>query len=276
MFFLHLLIVDTTTFSLKTLNMPRGSRDIKSCISGSDALKLLELTRECLSCCREMDFKQFFPRLQELFPFDHAIAFLGRHELGKGVVPAHTVNFSLPEEWHTEFRSRGYLYMDAIVRNNFAYYRSQFWSDTDKRPKKKKEIMSLCEDFSMRNGYTHGSKPVYPDDNGSMFCFSGLSMRFDERVVALLDYVVPHLHLALTNTFKKKTMDNKNILLSTREKDILNWLKHGKSSWEMSVILDISESTVNFHVYNILRKLDVSKRSQAVAVAAHLGLIDLC
>jgi DNA-binding CsgD family transcriptional regulator len=41
----------------------------------------------------------------------------------------------------------------------------------------------------------------------------------------------------------------------------------------MSVILDISERTVNFHVYNIMRKLGATNRPQAVAVAASLGLI---
>jgi LuxR family quorum-sensing system transcriptional regulator SolR len=43
----------------------------------------------------------------------------------------------------------------------------------------------------------------------------------------------------------------------------------------MSVILGISESTVNFHVYNIMQKLGATNRPQTVAVAARLGLIDL-
>jgi DNA-binding CsgD family transcriptional regulator len=66
-----------------------------------------------------------------------------------------------------------------------------------------------------------------------------------------------------------------NINLSAREKEVLNWLKHGKSSWDISVILDISESTANYHVYNIMRKLAAVNRPQAVAVAVRLGLIDI-
>jgi LuxR family quorum-sensing transcriptional regulator LasR len=49
----------------------------------------------------------------------------------------------------------------------------------------------------------------------------------------------------------------------------------GKSSWEMSVILGISERTANFHVFNIMRKLGATNRAQAVAVAARQGLIDI-
>ncbi len=64
-----------------------------------------------------------------------------------------------------------------------------------------------------------------------------------------------------------------NSVLSKREKEILNWLKKGKTSWDISVILGISQNTVNFHVYNIMRKLGIVNRPQAVAVATHLGLI---
>ena len=38
--------------------------------------------------------------------------------------------------------------------------------------------------------------------------------------------------------------------------------------------LQISECTVNYHIYNIIKKLDVQNRPQAVAVATHLGILD--
>lgn len=70
------------------------------------------------------------------------------------------------------------------------------------------------------------------------------------------------------------TGDSNNVVLSVREKEVLDWLKHGKSSWDISTILGISERTVNFHVYNVMRKLEAVNRPQAVAVAARLGLIN--
>ena len=63
-------------------------------------------------------------------------------------------------------------------------------------------------------------------------------------------------------------------MLSGREREVLSWLKHGKSSWDISAILQISECTVNYHIYNIIKKLDVQNRPQAVAVATHLGILD--
>jgi DNA-binding NarL/FixJ family response regulator len=62
--------------------------------------------------------------------------------------------------------------------------------------------------------------------------------------------------------------------LSFREKEVLKWLKKGKSSWEISEILNISYRTVDFHVNNIIQKLDAVNRIQAVAIAVEHGLID--
>ncbi|MBL7049702.1 MAG: response regulator [Nitrospira sp.] len=58
-----------------------------------------------------------------------------------------------------------------------------------------------------------------------------------------------------------------NTPLSSREKEVLNWLKLGKSSADISLILGISSRTVDFHVNNIMKKFDVISRIHAVALA---------
>lgn len=55
-----------------------------------------------------------------------------------------------------------------------------------------------------------------------------------------------------------------------REKEVLNWLKLGKTNWEISVILQISERTAKFHVGNIMKKLNAVTRGHAVAKAISL------
>ena len=60
--------------------------------------------------------------------------------------------------------------------------------------------------------------------------------------------------------------------LSPRELEVLHWLKSGKSSADMAVILDITERTVNYHVNNIMQKLNVINRSQAVSEASRFEL----
>ncbi len=66
----------------------------------------------------------------------------------------------------------------------------------------------------------------------------------------------------------------KSFSLSPREREVLKWLRLGKTSWDISVIMGISERTVNYHVNNIMKKLDVTSRLQAVSEAVNLELPD--
>jgi DNA-binding CsgD family transcriptional regulator len=249
--------------------------ELYSLISGNDALKLLELIHETVASDSVEEFTSLFPKIGELFPFEYAIATLGRRDSTDKNDLVHGLNISFPKEWMKEYLSRNYFQVDAIIRENFSTYEVQNWSVKRKELCRDKEITSLGLDFGLRECWTHGSKPLAKENYGSMFCFAGKTMKQDGRTAAILEFLIPHLHIALTHIFGKKRQETGNILLSSREKEILDWLKQGKSSWEISVILGISERTVNFHVNNVMRKLDTSKRQQAVAVAVRLGLIDI-
>ncbi len=61
--------------------------------------------------------------------------------------------------------------------------------------------------------------------------------------------------------------------LSGREVQCLEWVSRGKTSWETATILGLSERTVNFHLLNACRKLNVYGRQAGVAQAMRLGLL---
>lgn len=256
-----------------TLIPCHDQQDSGANLSGSDVIALLEVINACLSCRCPDDFSGLFPKIQGILPFDNCIAVLGHLDNGQ-VITVHDVNVSFPKDWFREYMSRHYLQMSAVIKRNFTEYGLQNWTEAWERLRQPEEIISLCRDFGMNNGYTLGSRPLATEKYGSMFCFSGSSIRCDQRAEAILGHVVPHLHLALSRIFSSMARDSAASILSSREKEVLGWLKQGKSSWDISVILDISERTVNFHVYNIMRKLGTSNRPQTVAVAAGLGLID--
>ncbi len=64
------------------------------------------------------------------------------------------------------------------------------------------------------------------------------------------------------------------ILVSARELDCLKWVAAGKTAWEASVILGISESTVRFHLNAAREKLNCLTTTQAVAKAVSQQLIE--
>lgn len=65
------------------------------------------------------------------------------------------------------------------------------------------------------------------------------------------------------------------ILISARELDCLKWTAAGKTAWEASVILGISERTVRFHLNAAREKLHCATTIQAVAKAISSGFIDV-
>jgi len=68
---------------------------------------------------------------------------------------------------------------------------------------------------------------------------------------------------------------DQQILLSARELDCLKWTAEGKTAWEASVILGITERTVRFHLNAAREKLQCTTTAQAVAKAVKDNMIDL-
>ena len=63
--------------------------------------------------------------------------------------------------------------------------------------------------------------------------------------------------------------------LSVRELECLRWIAVGKTSWEIGKILKISQNTVNYHVKNLLTKLEAKNRIAAVVEGYRCGLLTL-
>jgi DNA-binding NarL/FixJ family response regulator len=61
--------------------------------------------------------------------------------------------------------------------------------------------------------------------------------------------------------------------LTERELQVLRMLAQGMSNRDIGGRLYISETTVKFHVGNIMRKLEVTRRAEAVYAASKLGFI---
>lgn len=245
--------------------------EFRSWLSAADAMTLLEILHGCVSCRTESDFRSLFPRIRELVAFDHAFAHSARCGPRHGVVSLHKINIDYPEAFTLEYLARDYFRVDTIVKEALTSCRAQYCSEaTGGRPK---EITALCMDFGVGEGYVVGSSAA-SNASGSLFHLKSSTMRRDERAAAVLELVAPHLHLALSRVHEEEGPRAVPVALSAREREIMKWLSEGKSSWETSVILGISERTVNFHVYNVLTKLGAANRPQALAMAARSGLLD--
>ena len=71
-----------------------------------------------------------------------------------------------------------------------------------------------------------------------------------------------------------ETEAEQTIVLTTREKEVLQGIAAGQSNEEIAQLLEISLSTVKVHTRNVFHKLDVRNRVSAVVRAQQLSLLD--
>jgi DNA-binding NarL/FixJ family response regulator len=62
-------------------------------------------------------------------------------------------------------------------------------------------------------------------------------------------------------------------LLSGREREVLQLVAEGKTMKEVGSVMNISAKTVEFHKYNIMKKLGVSSSAELVRYAVKYGLV---
>lgn len=73
--------------------------------------------------------------------------------------------------------------------------------------------------------------------------------------------------------FIDTNLELSEVILTSRESEVIRWTADGKTSYEISVILGISERTVNFHLNNVMVKLKSHNKISATVKAMALSLI---
>ena len=64
-------------------------------------------------------------------------------------------------------------------------------------------------------------------------------------------------------------------MLTRREQEVLALVAEGLTNREIGARLFISEKTASVHLSNVMTKLNVSSRTEAVTVAHRRGLLDI-
>ncbi len=240
-------------------------------LSRRDAIFLLELINNGVFCTNENTVRSLVDRLKTIIPFDHAVCGIAQLDSNKNLKSYEIINISYPSKWLDLYIRKDFHKIDPIVEEHFRQPRLQYWADTYAKYKLRKEFIDCASEFGLTKGYTFGLKSL----NGNQITLVSLAGKSFERSTRnenILITLTPHVHEALTRT---ASLHHQSDNLTSREKEVLNWLKDGKSSWDISVILSISERTVNFHVNNIMMKLDAVSRTHAVAIAVRKGLVNI-
>jgi DNA-binding CsgD family transcriptional regulator len=182
------------------------------------------------------------------------------------------INVTYSNDWLYRYGTRGYATVDPVLQSVLSTCRTQVWEQSYKgaTSAKQLEFVEEARSYGLTHGLTTGM--LEPGRNfASFFSFAGGEPGHTLRYKKLLEYLLPHLHrILMANVHTPPANRVKG--LSPRELMVLEWMKQGKTNWEISRIIGVSERTVRFHVESIFMKLDVGSRTQAVACAIEQGL----
>jgi LuxR family transcriptional regulator, quorum-sensing system regulator CviR len=240
-----------------------------------EANTLLEIMDVSLHCTREEELRRIVLRLQGLIPYEFALCALSGISC-RSNEPYRMINVSYPSSWLEVYISEQFDKIDPVVAEHRLHFSLQYWPDSYRKHPEAKQFVTSASDYGLKTGYSYGLKTP-GSDNATLFCFGGRSMERQIRTSDILWHIVPHLHEALVRSVTPQAIRSRlsDSILSLREKEVLNWVKVGKTTWEISMILTISERTVKFHIQNILQKVDATNRAQAVAICMEKGVIDV-
>lgn len=247
--------------------------------SKSDLQNFLEIMHYAVLAESTQDVKDVLIRTKKFLPFDRLIGGLVRLD-ANGTFDgfADVLNVNFPQIWLFQYWRKGYGKVDPVLHALVRSHKAQVWNQVyaDVKSDKEKEFVESATSFGLGDGVTVGT--LDPSCSvTSFFAFAGGEAAQHRRYVKFLDYLGQHLHLALMRSSSKSACLTSKCVnnLSPKEVTILNWMKDGKTNWEIAQITGVSERTIRFHVESIFSKLDVTSRTQAVAFAVQHGLPNL-
>jgi DNA-binding NarL/FixJ family response regulator len=103
----------------------------------------------------------------------------------------------------------------------------------------------------------------------------GRRLGADDYVTKPVDFeILASLIDARLGKSARNEVFSRHVALNEREIECLTWSARGKTSPEIAQIVNISKRTVNFHIENACRKLNVATRTEAVVKATSGRLIN--
>lgn len=178
-----------------------------------------------------------------------------------------------PPDWRARYVEKDYVARDPTVLLGARSAEPMVWSDAlfSATP----ELWSEAQSFGLRFGWAQSCF----DQAGRVGMLSvGRSQEpLTSAELAAHEFVLRWLvnitHTAIAPLLTKRAIAEVRTL-TARERDVMSWMADGKTTPEAALILGISERTVKFHVMNVMTKLQVNNKTEAVVHAAVLGLLN--
>jgi LuxR family transcriptional regulator, quorum-sensing system regulator SolR len=192
------------------------------------------------------------------------------------IVPLPPVTWAstYPTPWLDHYFSHGYLHVDPLLSRLEDKFLPVVWKADPGQ--ESPEFWEEADAHGIRHGWAINSY-------GKMGVTGTLSLaRSDEPVASTelghnemkLTWLAQMAQGFVSSAALEKLATSTTAELTPRECEVLKWSAAGKTADEIGIILNVTARTVNFHIARCIAKLDVVNKTQAVAKALLLGMLN--
>ena len=251
---------------------------MKTDLSKTELNLILDIIHLSLDCHTISEFDALLAKVKKLTPFSHARCGFGdSKEFKTESMAAFKTLTAFPSEWENRYAKNNYVLEDAVALIAYQKKGLLYWEDCLKIHNQQIngkaraiQILDEAASIGLKDGWIYSLQGRRATEC-SIISLGGDNLKKDVRTETILEHLGPHLGQAVKKMVIGKT--KAVATLTPRECEILSWTSAGKTAWETSQILTVSQRTVEYHMGNILNKLDATNAQQAIAIAVFHGLI---
>jgi LuxR family quorum sensing-dependent transcriptional regulator len=172
-----------------------------------------------------------------------------------------------PQDWAAQYRLANYHPHDPIARHARTQLDPFDWSEAPpaKDPVGRQVMEISAVDYKMQRGRCI---PIH-DHVGYRGAISLAGRNDCESASGAADLIA----MMAYNRVNRLKSASRKARLTPRECEVVNWAAAGKTAWDTSSILKVSEKTVEKHMASAMRKFDCYSKAQLVAECLRAGEI---
>ncbi|MEO6678692.1 MAG: autoinducer binding domain-containing protein [Pseudomonas sp.] len=181
---------------------------------------------------------------------------------------------NFPDSWNTQYEQNEFSAIDPIVAHCNQSMLPILWTE---------DVFADAPwlwQALKQQGLQHGWSQSFHDEDSGLY--SILSLARSHCPITAYElyenlgftvFISRHLHALAAQHLPKRAARPSTPHLSPREVEVLKLSGDGKTAYEISRILNLSERTVNFHVHRAIEKLGVCNKTAAVIKAVRVGVL---
>lgn len=189
----------------------------------------------------------------------------------------HGIIANYPQDWMEYYLEKEFVTVDPVRQKMFISPGVFLWEGIPERQELSKK-QRACLFGGMEAGLKSGIGIPLRGPRGAI---AGIGAASSHGVQDLSPEITSKAHLLSVQFYSQfSALESKDdfsppVILSDREREILQWCAVGKTREDIAEILSLSDHTVTYHVRNILNKFDAPNITSAAFKALRSGLIQL-